>query len=64
MIKRKINVNKIRPNYFLSFLVVVLFILFVGRIFYLCTVDYKVGNETITSFIVDRNTEEEVIMPS
>lgn len=64
MRKRKVNVNKIRPNYFMFVFTVILFVVFIGRVFYLCTVDYKVGDDTITSFITDRNTEEEVIMPS
>jgi len=64
MRKRKVNINKIRPNYFMFFLSILIFGVLVLRIFYLCTVDYQVGDETITSFIKNRNTNEEVIMPT
>ena len=64
MRKRKININKIRPNYFMFFLVIFIFCVLIGRIFYLCSVDYKVGDISITNFIKNRNTEEEVIMPT
>ena len=64
MVRRKVNINKIRPNYFMFFLTIVIFFVFVVRIFYLCAIDYKVGNDTITTFIKNRNTEEEVIMPT
>ena len=37
--------------------------IFIGRICYLCLVDYKVGDATIAAFIKSRNTKEEVIMP-
>ena len=63
MRKRKINIDKIRPNYFMFLFTIVLFCVLGVRIFYLCYVDYVVGNETISSFIRNRNTEEEVIMP-
>ena len=64
MVRRKVNINKIRPNYFMVFLTIVIFFVFVVRIFYFCAIDYKVGNDTITTFIKNRNTEEEVIMPT
>ena len=41
-----------------------LFLILIGRLCYLCLVDYKVGDTTITSFITNRNTKEEVIMPT
>lgn len=41
-----------------------LFLIIIGRLCYLCLFDYKVGDETITSFIKNRNTKEEVIMPT
>lgn len=63
MKRKKVNIDKIRANYTLFPCVLFLFCLFIARIFYLCTVDYKVGNETITSFIKKRNTEEETILP-
>ena len=63
MRRKKVNINKIRPNYFMFLFTILLFCLFVVRIFYLCTTDYSVGNSTISAFIQTRNTEEEVILP-
>lgn len=63
MKKKKININKIRPNYGTFLFISILFIVFCFRIFYLCTTDYKVGDSTITAFIQTRNTEEEIILP-
>lgn len=40
-----------------------LFLILIIRLCYLCLVDYKVGDSTITAFITNRNTKEEVIMP-
>ncbi len=40
-----------------------LFLVLIGRLCYLCIADYKVGDSTITAFIKNRNTKEEVIMP-
>lgn len=40
-----------------------LFLVLIGRLCYLCLVDYEVGNISITAFIKNRNTKEEVIMP-
>lgn len=64
MRRKKINVNKIRPSYGLLLFVVLLFFVFGFRIVYLCTVDYKVDNGTITTFIESRNTKEEIILPT
>lgn len=63
MKRKKVNVNKIRPNYFMFIFTIVLFCSFVGRIIYLCTTDYQVGDSTITAFIRARNTNEEVLLP-
>ena len=63
MKKRKINVNKIKPNYFMFLFTILLFSVFIARILYLCLVDYKVLDTTISEFIKQRNTEEEIIMP-
>ena len=41
-----------------------LFLVLIGRLCYLCLVDYEVGDTTITAFITARNTKEEVIMPT
>lgn len=64
MKKRKVNINKIRPNYSLFLGSILIFVILIVRIFYLCTTDYKVGDSTITSFIKNRNTKEEIIMPT
>lgn len=40
-----------------------LFIVLILRLCYLCLFDYKVGDSTISLFIKNRNTKEEVIMP-
>lgn len=63
MKRRKINVNKIKPNYFMFLFTILLFSLFITRILYLCTVDYKVMDITVSEFIKSRNTKEEIIMP-
>ena len=63
MRRKKINVNKIRPSYGMLLFIVSLFIVFAGRIVYLCTTDYQVGESTITAFIETRNTKEELILP-
>ena len=63
MRKKKINIEKIRANYILFPCVLLLFCTFIARVFYLCTTDYNVGKETITSFIKNRNTKEEIILP-
>ncbi len=60
----KINVNKIRLNIVIIILPLFLFTIFILRIIYLCTVDYKVGDSTITAFIKKRNTKEEVLLPT
>lgn len=64
MRKKKININKIKPNYFMFLLTCILFIILIVRIFYLCTTDYLVGDTSISNFIKSRNTKEEVIMPT
>lgn len=61
--KKKLNINKIKPNYIMFPLTIFLFCIFAGRIIYLCTTDYQVGNETITAFIKNRNTKEETLLP-
>ena len=61
--KKNNNTRKIKTNYTLVFGILFLFGCFIYRLSYLCLVDYKVGNETITSFIRNRNTEEEIILP-
>ena len=63
MAKRKININRIKSNYILMLIILAIFIVFILRLTYLCTVDYKVGDSTITAFIKNRNTTEEIILP-
>lgn len=63
MRKKKINIDKIRANYILFPCVLLLFCIFIARVFYLCTMDYNVGEVTITNFIKNRNTKEETILP-
>ncbi len=60
---RKINTKKIRTNYLFILAVICLFGYFIFRLGYLCIVDYKVGDDTITSFVKKRNTEEEKLLP-
>ncbi len=61
--KNQVNINKIKPNYVMFPLTIILFFIFGIRVVYLCTTDYLVGEETITAFIKKRNTAEEVILP-
>ena len=58
-IKQNIKIYKI-----LYVLVFFLFVAFILRLSYLCLVDYKVGDKTISAFINNRNMEEEVIYPT
>lgn len=60
----KINVNKIKVSFFMIIIVIILFIVFIARITYLCVVDYEVGDSTITAFIKNRNTKEEILLPT
>ena len=64
MKKKKINVNKIKVPFLLIVLIFFLFTVFIARVAYLCVVDYKVGDSTISAFIKNRNTKEEIIMPT
>lgn len=59
----KKNNDKFHVSKFVIFLVLFLFLFLIARISYLCIVNYKVGDTTITAFIKRRNTEEEVIVP-
>lgn len=66
MRKKKINLNnnRIKSNRFFFLIIFLLFCVFIGRLSYLCLVDYKVGNSTITAFIENRNMESEVLLPN
>ena len=63
MNRKKINTDKIKINKFLFVMVFFLFAIFVGRLSYLCLVDYRVEDSTLSAFIKDRNINEEVLMP-
>lgn len=60
---KKINTNKIKSNKVLFVFVFFLFGVFILRLIYLCTFNYKVGNITIKDFITNRNIKEELILP-
>ena len=63
--KEKItNINRIKVSKKVFIFVVFLLCIFIGRIIYLCLVDYKVGKSTISAFIKNRNVEEEILMPN
>lgn len=64
MAKKKINTKKIKTNYVFIVFVFILFGYFIFRLSYLCVVNYDVGDESITAFIKNRNTEEETILPT
>ena len=57
------NNERFKINKFVIIVTFFLFIILITRLLYLCLFDYKLGNSTITAFIKNRNTEEEVIMP-
>ena len=61
--KKEINNDKFRISKPVIIVTFFLFIVLIIRLCYLCLFDYKVGNSTITTFIKNRNTTEEVIMP-
>ena len=63
MKKVKKNNDKFHVSNIVIFVTFFLFIVLIGRLCYLCLFDYKVGDSTISAFIKNRNTEEEVIMP-
>lgn len=63
MKKVKKNNDRFHVSNIVIFVTFFLFILLIGRICYLTLVDYKVGESTISLFIKNRNTEEEVIIP-
>ncbi len=60
---KKMDMIKIRSNKVLFVFIFFLFVVFILRLVYLCTVNYKVGNITIRDFIKSRNIKEEVLLP-
>ena len=63
MKKVKENNDRFTVSKTVIFVTFFLFLILMGRLCYLCLVNYKGGNTTIAAFIKARNTEEEVIMP-
>ena len=61
--KKEINTNKINVSKKVFVFVSFLLLIFIGRICYLCLVDYSVNDITISDFIENRNIKEEVIEP-
>ena len=63
---KKVNKNndKFHVSNIVIFVTFFLFIVLIGRLCYICLVNYKVGDSTISLFIKNRNTEEEVIVPN
>lgn len=61
--KKEINTNKIMLSKKVFVFVSFLLIIFIGRICYLCLVDYSVNDTTISAFIEKRNIKEEIIEP-
>ena len=60
---RKINNNKIKLNKYIYVFIFLLFFVLGGRLVYLCTYNYNVGNITISQFIENRNIKEDTILP-
>ena len=61
--KKEINSSKFKVSKPVIIVTFFLFLVLIVRLCYLCIFDYKVGSSTITAFIKNRNTTEEVIMP-
>ena len=61
--KKEINTNKIMVSKKVFVFVSFLLLIFIGRICYLCLVDYSVNDTTISAFIENRNIKEETIEP-
>ena len=63
---KKVNKNNDRfhVSNIVIFVTFFLFVVLMVRICYLCLVDYKVGDSKISLFIKNRNTEEEVLIPT
>lgn len=57
------NNDRFKVNKSVIIVTFFLFLVLIGRLSYLCLVDYSVGDTTIAAFIKSRNTKEEVIMP-
>ena len=62
MKKGNVNNDRFKINKLVIVITFFLFLLLIGRLCYLCFVNYKVGNLTIEDFIKNSNTKEEVVM--
>lgn len=58
------NNDRFHVSNIVIFVTFFLFVVLMVRICYLCLVDYKVGDSKISIFIKNRNTEEEVLIPT
>ena len=63
MKKGKVNNDRFKVSKHVIIVTFFLFLVLIVRLCYLCVVDYKVGDSTISMFIKNRNTKEEVLMP-
>ena len=63
MKKVKVNNDGFKINKLVIIVTFFLFVILIVRLCYLCLIDYKIGESTITAFIKSRNTTEEVLMP-
>lgn len=63
MKKVKVNNDKFKVSKLVIIVTFFLFVILILRLCYLCLVDYKVGDTSITAFIKNRNTKEEILMP-
>ena len=63
---KKVNKNNDRfhVSNIVIFVTFFLFVVLMVRLCYLCLVDYKVGDSKISLFIKNRNTKEEVVIPT
>ena len=57
------NNNIVRVNKLYLFCLILLFLVLIGRVLYLCLVDFKVNDSTISAFIKSRNIEEQILYP-
>ena len=63
MKKGKFNNDKFKVSKSVIIITFFLFLVLIVRLCYLCLIDYKFGEDTISMFIKNRNTKEEILMP-
>ncbi|MDO5568895.1 MAG: penicillin-binding protein [bacterium] len=61
--KKKTSIVHVKPSRLMLVCFFFLFVALIGRLFYLCMIDFKVKDTTIKSFIAGRNIQEDVIEP-